>query len=105
MQYYLNQPFNQSSLGAYTVYVDHRPQDQMSMLDAMNAACEDITADHCRGWVRHSSIFFTRCMAVENIRCDVDENLWPDLQEWPGCLTIYFFFPWMLFCSYFVYLW
>ncbi len=28
---------------------DHRPQDQMSLLDAMNAACEDITADHCRG--------------------------------------------------------
>ncbi len=22
----------------------------MSLLDAMNAACEDITADHCRGW-------------------------------------------------------
>ncbi len=31
-------------------------------------------------------------MAVENIRCDVDENLWPDQQEWPGCLTIYIFF-------------
>ncbi len=22
----------------------------MSLLDAMNAACDDITADHCRGW-------------------------------------------------------
>ncbi len=21
-------------------------------------------------------------MAMENIRCDVDENLWPDQQEW-----------------------
>ncbi len=30
---------------------DHRPQDQMSLLDAMNA-------DHCRGWVRHSWRFF-----------------------------------------------
>ncbi len=29
---------------------DHRPQDQMSLLDAMNAVCEDITADHRRGW-------------------------------------------------------
>ncbi len=29
---------------------DHRAQDQMFLLDAMNAACEDITADHCRGW-------------------------------------------------------
>ncbi len=24
---------------------------------------------------------FPRCMAMEDIRCDVDENLWPDLQE------------------------
>ncbi len=22
----------------------------MSLLDVMNAVCEDITADHCRGW-------------------------------------------------------
>ncbi len=29
---------------------DNRPQDQMSLLGAMNAVCEDITADHCRGW-------------------------------------------------------
>ncbi len=35
-----------------------RPQDQMSLLDPMNAACEDVTADHCRGWVRHSRRFF-----------------------------------------------
>ncbi len=39
------------------------------MLDAMNAACEDITADHCK--VQHSRRFFPRCMAMENIRCDV----------------------------------
>ncbi len=37
---------------------DHRPQYQMSLLDAMNAACEDITADHCRGCVRHSRRIF-----------------------------------------------
>nr|XP_023660024.1 uncharacterized protein LOC111839919 [Paramormyrops kingsleyae] len=60
---------------------DHRPQNQMSLLDAMNAACEDITADHCRGWVWHSRRFFPRCVAMENIRCDVDENLWPDQRE------------------------
>ncbi len=59
---------------------DHRPQDQMSLQDAMNAACEDIAADHC-SVVRHSRRFFPRCMAMENIRCDVDENLWPDQQE------------------------
>ncbi len=27
------------------------------MMDAMNAACEDITADHCRGCVWHSRRF------------------------------------------------
>ncbi len=29
----------------------------MSLLDAMNAACEDITADNSRGWVWHLRIF------------------------------------------------
>ncbi len=43
----------------------------MYLLDAMNAACEDITADHCRGWVRHSRRFFS----------PVQKNLWPDQQE------------------------
>ncbi len=43
--------------------------------DAKNAACEDITTDHCRGWERHSRRFFPLCMAMENIRCDVNENL------------------------------
>ncbi len=74
----------------------------MSLLDATNAACEGITADHCMGWVRRSRIFFPWCMAMENIRCDVDENLWPDLQEQQDVHQEYFF-SWMLFCI-FVYL-
>ncbi len=52
---------------------------------------------------RHSRIFFPWCMAMENIRCDVDENLWPDLQEQQDVHQEYFF-SWMLFCI-FVYLW
>ncbi len=62
----MNQPFNHltNQVGEH-IYVDHRPQDQMSLLDATNAACEDITADHYRGWVRHSRRFFPRCMAME----------------------------------------
>ena len=36
---------------------DYRTQDQMSLLDAMNTACEDITGDHCRGWLRHARRF------------------------------------------------
>ncbi len=71
---------------------DNRPQDQMSLLGAMNAVCEDITADHCRGWR-----FPPRCMAMENIRCDVDGNLWPDQQEQQDVHQEYFFLL-MLFC-------
>ncbi len=37
---------------------DHRPQDQMSLLDAMDATCQDITAEHCQGWIRHTKRFF-----------------------------------------------
>ncbi len=60
---------------------DHRPQDQMSLLDAMDAACQDITAEHCQGWIRHTKIFFPRCLAREDIRCDVDENMWSNAED------------------------
>ncbi len=54
MQYNLNQPFNHLTNQVwehiYVYHIYHRPKDQMSLLDAMNAACEDIKADHCRGW-------------------------------------------------------
>ncbi|XP_060756558.1 uncharacterized protein LOC132867586 [Neoarius graeffei] len=55
--------------------------DQRSLLNAMDAACDDITGDQCRGWLRHSRRFFPRCIARENIRCDVDENLWPNREQ------------------------
>ncbi len=60
---------------------EHQARNQRSLLHAMDAACDDITADQCRGWLRHSRRFFPRCIARENIRCDVDENLWPDRQQ------------------------
>ncbi len=41
--------------------------------------------------------FFPRCMAMENLICDVDENLWPDQQERQDDHQEYFF-SWMLFC-------
>ncbi len=47
--------------------------------------------------------FFPRCMAMENIRCDVDENLWPDQREQQDVYQEYIF-SWMLFCNYFVFL-
>ena len=33
-------------------YIDDH-HDQMSFLNAMNAACQDISAEHCQGWIRH----------------------------------------------------
>ncbi len=29
------------------------------------------------GRIRHTNRFFPRCLAREDIRCDVDENMWP----------------------------
>jgi hypothetical protein len=60
---------------------DYQARDQMSLLDAMNVASEDITGDLCRGWLSHARRLFPLCITRENIRCDVDENLWPDQQE------------------------
>ncbi|XP_060758415.1 uncharacterized protein LOC132869078 [Neoarius graeffei] len=61
----------------WNVY-DHRPHDQMTLLDGMDAGCRDITAEDCQGWIRHSKRFYPRCIGLEDIRCDVDENMWPN---------------------------
>ncbi len=60
---------------------DWHPHTQMALLVAMDAACDDITAESCRGWIRHSRRYFPRCIARDNIRCDVDETMWPDREE------------------------
>ncbi len=59
---------------------DRHPHTQMALLVAMDAACDDITAESCRGWIRHSR-YFPRCIARDDIRCDVDETMWPDREE------------------------
>jgi transposase len=55
---------------------DHRPHDQMFLLDAMYAGCLDISAEDCQGWTRLAKILFFRCIAQ-----DVDENLWPNAED------------------------
>ncbi|RXN33978.1 hypothetical protein ROHU_015236 [Labeo rohita] len=60
---------------------DHRPYEQMPLLEAMNAGCLAIGAENCQGWIRHARRYFPRCIARENIQCDVDENLWHNRQE------------------------
>jgi len=37
---------------------------------------------HCQGWIRHARRFFPRCIALDDIRCDVDENLWPNAEDY-----------------------
>ncbi len=44
----------------------------------MDAACQDITAEHCQGWIRHTKRHLAR---EEDIRCDVDENMWPNAED------------------------
>lgn len=44
----------------------------------MDAACDDIIAEACRGMLRHTRQFFPRCFARESITYEVDENLWPN---------------------------
>ena len=58
-----------------------RPHEQATLLQAMDDACNDITADQCQAWIRHAQRFFPRCLANENIHCDVDENLWANPQD------------------------
>ncbi len=57
---------------------DRNPQTRIPLLQAMEDACGDIAADTFHGWNRHARRYFPRCLARENIACDVDEVLWPD---------------------------
>ena len=57
---------------------DLRLQAQVPLIQAMEEACDQIDAVAVQGWIRHSRRFFPRCLANEDIACDVDEILWPD---------------------------
>ncbi|XP_049444492.1 uncharacterized protein LOC125896168 [Epinephelus fuscoguttatus] len=63
---------------------EQRAQNQRSLLQAMDAACGDVTPDQCRGWLRHACVDSSPLHRAESIRCDVDENLWPDRQQREG---------------------
>ncbi|KAM4581429.1 uncharacterized protein PAE49_005983 isoform 1-T1 [Odontesthes bonariensis] len=57
---------------------DRQPHDRMPLLQAMEQACGDIAVRSINGWIRHTRRYFPRCLAREDIACDVDEILWPD---------------------------
>ncbi len=73
----------------------------MSLLDSMDAASQDITAEHCQGWIWHTKIFFPICLAREDFRCDVDENMWPNAENQTGTDRdfVLFILQW-IFCLY-----
>ncbi len=57
---------------------DRNPYEQANLLQAMEESCGDIAIESIQGWIRHSRAYFPRCLARENIYCDVDEGMWPD---------------------------
>ncbi|KAI2643019.1 P3N-PIPO polyprotein [Labeo rohita] len=60
---------------------DRHPHEHVSLLQAMGEACGDITAEQCQAWIRHARKFFPRCLNNEDIHCDVDENVWPNVND------------------------
>ncbi|XP_039472699.1 uncharacterized protein LOC120441495 [Oreochromis aureus] len=60
---------------------DRQPYTTENLLRAMELACVDIPAEAFQGWIRHSRAFFPRCLARDNIACDVDEVMWPDAAQ------------------------
>ncbi|XP_049319290.1 uncharacterized protein LOC111190584 [Astyanax mexicanus] len=57
---------------------DLNSETRIPLFQAMEDACGDIAVDAFHGWIRHAKRYFPRCLASENIACDVDEVLWPD---------------------------
>ncbi len=68
--------------------VDRHPQDQMSLLDAMDAASQDITAEHCQGWIRHTKIS-SQYALPEKISGVL--WMWPNAETGPDQTGILFF--------------
>ncbi len=57
---------------------DHQPHDQMSLLDAMNAVCLDISLEDCQGWIRHAKQLF----------CPRWHTMWCGWESVTKCSTI-----------------
>ncbi len=57
---------------------DRQPHARMTLLQAMEETCGDIEVGSIQGWIRHTRQYFPRCLACEDITCDVDKVLWPD---------------------------
>ncbi|XP_032363963.1 uncharacterized protein LOC116677839, partial [Etheostoma spectabile] len=66
-----NVAFHHSQAWRWKVY-DHQPHDQMSLLEAMDAGCRDITVHDCQGWIRHTKRLMKTCgltLKIAEIKC------------------------------------
>ncbi len=57
------------------------PLERATLLQAMDEACDDISVDQCQAWIHHVKSFYSRCMNNDDVHWDVDENLWPNVQD------------------------
>ncbi len=55
---------------------DRHPHEHVTLLQAMDDACGDITAEQCQAWIHHARTFFLQWVNNKDIHCDVDENVW-----------------------------
>uniref|UniRef100_A0A1A8C9L3 DDE superfamily endonuclease n=1 Tax=Nothobranchius kadleci TaxID=1051664 RepID=A0A1A8C9L3_NOTKA len=60
---------------------NRQPYTRENLLRAMELACGDIPVEALQGWICHSRAFFPRCLAGDNIACDVEEVMWPDAAQ------------------------
>ena len=57
---------------------DCQPLQRIPLLQAMEEAWEDIDQGTCQTWIHYLRPYFPRCLAQDNIECDVEKNLWQD---------------------------
>ena len=48
---------------------DRHPHEQVTLLQAMDEACNTITADQCQAWIRHARRFFQRVLSKLPLQC------------------------------------
>lgn len=91
-------------LPIYVVVWDNVSFHQTNIVREWSAAHERITMEFLPPYspFLNQRSFFPRCITRENIRRDVDENLWPDQQERQD-VHQEFFSSWMSFCGNFLF--
>ena len=58
-----------------------QPHAHMPLLQAIEEAHRVIEVGSVQGWIRYARRYFPRCLARDDIACDVNEVMWPDPTE------------------------